>query len=158
MPSLYLVTEDNLCYFCAFLADKGLTHQCYLSAVRHQHVSQGSIDPHFSDIARLEQVLRCIKIVWAKKGEKLEDTPPNYASYTVITKEGVAFRQAQIWFHAIVVLVHSAGTHTNVLCMMMWLLMWTKLVDLNIGQKNSQREHMNHILPCINVSLRENTV
>ena len=68
----YPVTEDNLCYFCAFLADEGLTHQtikCYLSAVRHQHVSQGFADPHLSDMARLEQVLRGIKIVRAKRGE-----------------------------------------------------------------------------------------
>ena len=64
----YPVTEDTLCYLCAFLADEGLTHQtikCYLSAVRHQHVSQGFADPHISDMARLELLLRGIKIVRA---------------------------------------------------------------------------------------------
>jgi hypothetical protein len=69
----YPVIEDTLCYYCAFLADKGLTQQtikCYLSAVRYQHVSQGFADPHMSDMARLEQVLRGIKIVRARKEEK----------------------------------------------------------------------------------------
>jgi hypothetical protein len=70
MPPL---PSNRRCYYYALLADEGLTHQtikCYLSAIRYQHVSQGFADPHISDMARLEQVLRGIKIVRARRGEK----------------------------------------------------------------------------------------
>ena len=64
--------EDYLCQFCAFLADQGLSHQtikCYLSAVRHQQIAMGFLDPNISGMARLEQVLRGIKRVKAKQAQ-----------------------------------------------------------------------------------------
>lgn len=66
----YPANEDYLCKFCAFLANQGLSLQtikCYLSAVRHQQIAMGFLDPHISGMARLEQVLRGIKRVKAKQ-------------------------------------------------------------------------------------------
>ena len=69
----YPTSEDNLCKFCAYLADQGLTHQTikyYLSAIRHQQSAMmGLSDPGISSMARLEQLLRGSKRVKAKQGQ-----------------------------------------------------------------------------------------
>ena len=82
--------EDYLCQFCAFLADQGLSHQtikCYLSAVHHQQIATGFLDPNISGMACLEQVLRGIKRAKAKQAQS---DKPRYPPYLIETKGGVA--------------------------------------------------------------------
>ena len=64
--------EHQLCQFVSLLANQSLCHntiKSYLAAVRHLHIAEGYGDPHISRMAKLEQVLRGIKLVQAK-GEK----------------------------------------------------------------------------------------
>lgn len=64
-------SEHQLCQFVAFLAVEKLCHstiKCYLAVVRHLHIAEGFGDPHISSMARLEQVLRGVKLTRAKEG------------------------------------------------------------------------------------------
>jgi len=63
-------SEQLLSRFISHLANENLCHstlKCYLSAIRHLHVQEGYGDPRISGMARLEQVLRGIKITQAKR-------------------------------------------------------------------------------------------
>lgn len=75
-------SERQLCLFTVFLAKENLAHttiKCYLSAVRHLHIAEGADDPGISSMARLEQVMKGIKMIQSKgvrKGkERLPITP-----------------------------------------------------------------------------------
>ena len=66
-------TEQSLCRFVAKLEGDGLAHstiKSYLSAVRHLHLEERLRDPRICDMARLEQVLRGVKISQAKRGKQ----------------------------------------------------------------------------------------
>ena len=62
--------QDLLCYFVAFLADHHICHQtikCYLSGIRHLHVTLGHPDPDYSHSKpRLQQVLRGVRSILSK--------------------------------------------------------------------------------------------
>ena len=63
------VSETQLCQFCAFIADQGLSHQtikCSLSAVRYHQIFSGLPDPGICRMVRLEQLLKRIKSVQIK--------------------------------------------------------------------------------------------
>ena len=63
-------SEKSLCRYVALLANEGLAHgsiKCYLAAVRHLHIEEGRGDPGISDMAKLELVLKGIKMVRASK-------------------------------------------------------------------------------------------
>ena len=67
------VTENNLCLYIAYLANDKVSASSikpYLSAIRHLQVSMGYPDPHISEMPRLSQVLRGIKISQAKQGSQ----------------------------------------------------------------------------------------
>lgn len=66
-------SEHQLCQYIAGLALENLSHntiKCYLSAIRHLHIDRGLGDPGISKMARLEQVLRGVKSVQAKRNIK----------------------------------------------------------------------------------------
>ena len=63
--SSYPIKEDTLCNYATYLADQGLRHQtitCYLSAISHQQISLSLLDPNWSSMPCLEQLLRGIKV------------------------------------------------------------------------------------------------
>jgi len=65
-------SENLLCYFVACLGQQGLTHssiQTYLSGVRQLQISHGFKDPEISQMPRLHQVLRGVKIERRKAGK-----------------------------------------------------------------------------------------
>ena len=65
-------SESLLCQFVSHIANNNLCHstiKSYLSAVRHLHIAEGRGDPGISSMARLEQVLKGVKLVQAR-------TPP----------------------------------------------------------------------------------
>ena len=68
----FSVTERTLCYFAAFLAEKGLapqTIQCYLLALRNAQLSMGLPDPRDqSSLLLLKRVQTGIKRVRASRG------------------------------------------------------------------------------------------
>lgn len=67
-------SEQLLSRFVTHLAQESLCHatiKCYLAGIRHLHIAEGYGDPHINMMARLEQVLRGIKISQAKA-----QTPP----------------------------------------------------------------------------------
>ena len=68
-----LPTSENLfCYFVACLGQQGLAHssiQTYLSGVRQLQISHGFKDPEISQMPRLCQVLRGVKIEQGKAGK-----------------------------------------------------------------------------------------
>ena len=50
--------------------------KCYLAAVRHLHIAEGAADPQISRMARLEKILRGIKLTQAKgTGRRKERLP-----------------------------------------------------------------------------------
>ena len=60
------------CRYVAHLANEGLSHtsiKCYLAAVRHLHIEKGWEDPGISSMAKLELVLRGIKMVQVTKAK-----------------------------------------------------------------------------------------
>lgn len=66
-------SEHQLCQYVSSLALENLSHstiKCYLSAIRHLHIDRGVGDPGISQMTRLEQVLRGIKSVQAKRDIK----------------------------------------------------------------------------------------
>ena len=65
----YPVSEDELCWFVAYLADSNLKHQMiklYLSAIRFGQIMAGFGDPFVSSMPILEYLLRRIKYNQAK--------------------------------------------------------------------------------------------
>ena len=62
-------SEQKLCRYVSFLAQEGLAPssiKLYLSAVRHLQISLHLPDPKIKDMARLEQVVKGTKSVFAK--------------------------------------------------------------------------------------------
>ena len=97
-------SEHQLCLFAAFLAQDGLLHRtikCYLSAVRHLHISRGSPDPGISNMPRLEQVLKGIKAVQAKQERKgrtrLPMTPEIMMKLKAVWNPGQMFNATMLW-------------------------------------------------------------
>lgn len=71
-------TEQLLCKFSAHLATNNISSssiKVYLSAVRQLHVSKGLPPPRTDDMARLQQVLRGIKIT---QGRQNNSTTPRH--------------------------------------------------------------------------------
>ena len=74
-------SENQLCQFVSSLAIQSLCHntiKSYLAAIRHFHIAEGHGDPHIHEMARLEQVLKGIKMVQSrgpKRPERLPITP-----------------------------------------------------------------------------------
>ena len=74
-------SENQLCQFVSSLAIQSLCHntiKSYLAAIRHLHIAEGHGDPHIHEMARLEQVLKGIKMVQSrgpKRAERLPITP-----------------------------------------------------------------------------------
>ena len=65
----YPLGEEQLRKYCAFLENQALTHQTikfYLAIVRPKQITLGLANPSISSIARLEQLLRRVKIAKAK--------------------------------------------------------------------------------------------
>jgi hypothetical protein len=75
-------SEWVLCRYVAYLANEGLTHSTirgYLSAVRHLHIEEDRGDPNISGMAKLELVLKGVKMVQATKPQprvRQPITPP----------------------------------------------------------------------------------
>ena len=60
------------------LANQGLCHsslKSYLEAIRHLHIAESFGDPHIHSMAKLEQVLRGIKLVQCKKPKRSSRLP-----------------------------------------------------------------------------------
>ena len=58
------VTETLLCQYVSYLATQNIMHssiKVYLSAIRHLHIENHMPDPHISNMARLEQVVKGVK-------------------------------------------------------------------------------------------------
>lgn len=82
-------TESLLCRFVSQLANEKLSHSTikgYLSGVRHLHVAEGYGDPHISDMARLEQVLRGIKRARSSDCSRRERLPVTPAILGLLQK------------------------------------------------------------------------
>ena len=72
-------SETQLGQFVSYLALANLAHstiKCYLAAVRHLHIAEGVPDPQISKMARLEQILRGIKLSQAKSGKRGKERLP----------------------------------------------------------------------------------
>ena len=79
-------SERQLGQYVSYLALANLAHstiKCYLAAVRHLHIAEGAADPQISRMARLEQILRGIKLTQAKGTGRRKERPSQ-------TKRGVA--------------------------------------------------------------------
>ena len=66
------VLEELLGQFISQLANENISHstiKCYLAAVRHLQIATGLGDPRISRMARLEQVLRGIKMVQSQRSQ-----------------------------------------------------------------------------------------
>ena len=86
--------EHQICQFVCHLADSKLCHntiKCYLSAIRHLHISEG---PKISSMACLEQVLKGIKSHQAKAAD------PKKTTRLPITPELLLLRMKQSWERA----------------------------------------------------------
>lgn len=62
--------QQSLCRYVTHLANEGLAHasiKCYLAAIRHLQIEKGWDDPGIANMAKLELVLRGIKMVQASK-------------------------------------------------------------------------------------------
>ncbi len=67
------VGEPTLCRFASFLALQNISHatiKCYLSAIRRLQIAENLPDPHIASFARLESVIRGIKMQQAKQGDQ----------------------------------------------------------------------------------------
>ena len=83
-------SEHQLCQFVAFLANENLCHntiKSYLAAIRHLHIAEGAGDPGMSNMPRLEQVVKGIKVTQVKEGKKVKARLP-------ITPELLRMKQA----------------------------------------------------------------
>ncbi len=72
-------SEYQLCQYVSSLTTGNVSHntiKCYLSAVRHLHIAEGMGDPRINNMARLEQVLRGIKRVQARRAKKERERLP----------------------------------------------------------------------------------
>lgn len=102
-------TEHILCQFVSSLADEKICHstiKCYLSAVRHLHISEGLGDPHIHSMTRLVQVLRGVKSTQAKGGkqarQRLPITPEILLKIKQIWERGVLdSNKAMLWAAAL---------------------------------------------------------
>ncbi len=60
-----LASESLLCMFVSYLANDQLCHStigCYLAAIRHWHIAESMGDPGISNMTRLEQALKGIRL------------------------------------------------------------------------------------------------
>ena len=98
--------EQQLCQFVSSLAIQSLCHntiKSYLAAIRHLHIAEGYGDPHINTMARLEQVLKGIKIVQSKgpkKRERLPITPNHLAKLKEVWSSGLSKFDGQMLFAA----------------------------------------------------------
>ena len=72
-------SEHQLCQFVSVLAKDNLSHstiKSYLAAVRHLHIEEGGGDPKICNMARLEQVLKGIKLTQAKGPKRMNPRLP----------------------------------------------------------------------------------
>ena len=72
------VSEQILCTYAAYLAAKGLSHRsvkCYLSAIRNLHLEFGLDDPGIARMARLQQIIRGIKLHGSRGGNQRGGNP-----------------------------------------------------------------------------------
>ena len=81
MPSIP-IAEFVMFYFVAYLGDQGLmpsSVKSYLSAVRQWQISEGHLEPQFSLMPRLKQVMKGVGVTRGKEGRptrcKLPITP-----------------------------------------------------------------------------------
>ena len=87
-------SENQLCQFKSFVAIQSLCHssiRSYLATIRHLHVSEGYGDPHISNMVRLEQVLKEIKMVQSKgprRMERLQIIPNSWPHSEITGREG----------------------------------------------------------------------
>ena len=99
------LSENLLCFYVSFLADKGLAHssiKCYLAAARHLQISHGLPDPNIGDMPRLKQIIRGIKSFQAKQGRqsrpRLPITPTILRSIrNVWSKSSPTHDQVLLW-------------------------------------------------------------
>ena len=68
-------TEQQLCQFVTCLAGDNLCHSTIKCYLRHLHLALEWADPGISRMARLEQVLRGVKYLQAKKRKPLAPLP-----------------------------------------------------------------------------------
>lgn len=100
--------ENQLSQFVSMLADQGLCHssiKSYLAAIRHLHIAEGFGDPHIHSMAKLEQVLRGIKLVQCKK-QKRSSRLPIYHEHldkmrAVWLKDLITFDGIMLWAAAV---------------------------------------------------------
>ena len=64
------LSETLICLYVVYLANEGLAHSSYLSALRHLQISDGFPDPNISSMPRLSQVIRGKKLQQAKQGHQ----------------------------------------------------------------------------------------
>ena len=104
-------SESTLCYFVSFLATAKLKHQtikCYLSAVRHLHITEGHNDPFKVDLPRLHYVLRGIKRSQGEEGVNrdrvhLPITPSILAQlFKVWSPSSTKYKETMLWAAACV--------------------------------------------------------
>ena len=63
------LSEHQLCQYASYLTNDSVSHssiKSYLSAIRHLQIAQGMADPGIACMAKLEQVLKGIKVHQAK--------------------------------------------------------------------------------------------
>lgn len=82
------------------------TIKCYMSAIRQLHIARGIGDPGINKMAKLEQVIRGIKLEQAKKGEKksprLPITPALLLSIKEVwEREAITRDTAMLWAAAL---------------------------------------------------------
>ena len=73
------MSEVTLCYFVACLGQQGLSDssiRTYLSGIRQLHISNHLPDPNISNMPRLHQILRGIKILRSMDGQPPHTHPP----------------------------------------------------------------------------------
>lgn len=98
--------EQQLCQFVSSLAIQSLCHntiKSYLAAIRHLHIAEGYGDPHIHTMARLEQVLKGIKIIQAKgpkRSERLPITPNLLAKLKEVWSSRLSKFDGQMLFAA----------------------------------------------------------
>ena len=66
------ITEEMLCYYVAFLGDRGLAHstiKTYLGALRDLHVEYGFQSPLERSMTRFDRVLKGIKVKRGREGK-----------------------------------------------------------------------------------------
>ena len=75
------VTETLLCQYVSYLATQHIVHSSIkvcLSAIHHLHIENHMPDPHTSNMARLEQVVKGVKRDQARKLPNQWPSPPHH--------------------------------------------------------------------------------